>query len=127
MLEELAPGIRIIAVLLNPGYPFTAVALPELRNAADARGLRLEICEVRTFDQLPTSLDAAVKAGATGLTILETPTLLGFAGKLSISQQSFGCPRFTQIGILLAPVDCCRMERIVGSCPAARRRSSTKF
>ncbi len=78
MLEELAPGIRIIAVLLNPGYPFTAVALPELRNAADARGLRLEICEVRTFDQLPTSLDAAVKAGATGLTILETPTLLGF-------------------------------------------------
>src|ERR1017187_4252858 len=52
MLEEIAPAIRIIAVLLNPGYPFTAVALPELRNAADARGLRLEICEVRTFDQL---------------------------------------------------------------------------
>jgi ABC-type uncharacterized transport system substrate-binding protein len=32
---------------------------------------------VRTVDQLPTSLDAAVKAGATGLTILETPPLLG--------------------------------------------------
>jgi putative tryptophan/tyrosine transport system substrate-binding protein len=30
ILEELGPGIRIIAVLLSPGYPFTAVALPEL-------------------------------------------------------------------------------------------------
>jgi putative ABC transport system substrate-binding protein len=77
MLEEIAPAIRIIAVLLNPDNPFTAVALPELRNAADARGQRLEICEVRTVDQLPTSLDAAVKAGATGLTILETPMLFG--------------------------------------------------
>jgi ABC-type uncharacterized transport system substrate-binding protein len=77
ILEDIAPAIRIIAVLLNPDYPFTAVALPQLRNAADARGQRLEICEVRTVDQLPTSLDAAVKAGATGLTILETPTLLG--------------------------------------------------
>jgi putative tryptophan/tyrosine transport system substrate-binding protein len=67
MLEEIAPAIRIIAVLLNPDNPFTAVALPELRNAA----------EVRTVDQLPTSLDAAVKAGATGLTILETPMLFG--------------------------------------------------
>jgi putative ABC transport system substrate-binding protein len=77
MLEEIAPAIRIIAVLLNPDNPFTAVALPELRNAADARGHRLEICEVRTVDQLSTSLDIAAKAGATGLTILETPMLLG--------------------------------------------------
>jgi ABC-type uncharacterized transport system substrate-binding protein len=77
MLEEIAPAIRIIAVLLNPDNPFTTVALPELRNAADARGQRLEICEVRTADQLPTSLDAAAKAGATGLTILETPMLFG--------------------------------------------------
>jgi putative tryptophan/tyrosine transport system substrate-binding protein len=77
ILQKIAPAIRIVAVLVSPGYPFTAVALPQLRNAAEALGLRLEICELRTVDQLPTSLDAAVKAGATGLTILETPTLLG--------------------------------------------------
>ncbi len=77
ILDELAPGIRSIAVLINPDNPFTAVALPELKSAADARGQRLEICEVRTADQLPTSLEAAVKAGATGLTVLETPVLLG--------------------------------------------------
>ena len=77
ILDELAAGIRIIAVVMNPDNPFTAVALPELKSAADARGQRLEICEVATADQLATSLQAAVKAGATGLTVLETPVLLG--------------------------------------------------
>jgi putative ABC transport system substrate-binding protein len=77
ILDELAAGIRSIAVVVNPDNPFTAVAMPELKSAADARGQRLEICEVATADQLATSLQAAVKAGATGLTVLETPVLLG--------------------------------------------------
>ena len=77
ILEQLSPDIRIIAVIVSPGYPFTTVALPQLMNAAQARGQRLEICEVRTADQLPASIEAAVKAGATGLTILETPVLHG--------------------------------------------------
>src|SRR5262249_11882448 len=35
-----------------------------------------EICEVRTADRLATSVEAAAKAGATGLMMLETPLLL---------------------------------------------------
>ena len=62
ILEQLSPGIRIIAVIVSPGYPFTTVALPQLMTGAEARGLRLEICEVRTADQLPASVEAAVKA-----------------------------------------------------------------
>ena len=77
IFQQLSPDIRIIAVIVSPGYPFTTVALPQLMNAAQARGQRLEICEVRTADQLPASIEAAVKAGATGLTILETPVLHG--------------------------------------------------
>ena len=77
MLEDIAPGTRTIAVLLNQGNPFTSVALPELRIAAEARGQRLELCDGATAQQLSTSLDLAIKAGATGLTILETPLLLG--------------------------------------------------
>jgi putative tryptophan/tyrosine transport system substrate-binding protein len=83
ILEELAPGIRIIAVIVSPGYPFTAVALPQLRTAACARGMRLEVCEVRTADELPIKIEAAIKSGATGLTILETPTLLGFRSQIA--------------------------------------------
>jgi putative tryptophan/tyrosine transport system substrate-binding protein len=83
ILEELAPGIRVIAVIVSPGYPFTTVALPQLRTAAGTRGLGLEVCEVRTPDELPAKLEAAVKAGATGLTILETPVLLGLRRQIA--------------------------------------------
>jgi putative tryptophan/tyrosine transport system substrate-binding protein len=63
-------------VLLNQDAPFTAVVLPALRIAADARGQRLELCDVATAAQLSTSVAAAIKAGAGGLTVLETPLLL---------------------------------------------------
>ena len=39
-------------MIVSPGYSFTAVALPQLMTAAEARHQRLEICEVRTADQL---------------------------------------------------------------------------
>ncbi len=77
ILEDIAPGIRTVAVLVNQDAPFTSVALPELTIAAGARGQRLELCDVQTAEQLSAGLEAAVKAGATGLTILETPLLLG--------------------------------------------------
>ena len=83
ILEELAPGIRIVAVIVSPDNAFTTVALPQLRIAANARDLRLEICEVRTADQLPARIKAAVKAGATGLTILETPILYGLRRQIA--------------------------------------------
>ena len=77
ILGDIAPDIRSIAVLLNQDAPFTAVALPELKIAANTRGQHLELCDAATADQLAAKLEAASKAGATGLTILETPLLLG--------------------------------------------------
>ena len=76
LLSDLAPGIKVIAVLLNPDTPFSTLALQELRPGAEARGQRLELCEVRTADQLSTSVAAAARAGATGLMVLEDPLLL---------------------------------------------------
>jgi putative ABC transport system substrate-binding protein len=83
ILEQLYPGIRIIAVIVSPGYPFTIMALPQLMTAAEARRQRLEICEVRTADQLLARVQAAVQAGATGLTILETPVLHGLRQQIT--------------------------------------------
>jgi putative ABC transport system substrate-binding protein len=77
ILDDIVPDIRSIAVLLNQDTPFTAVALPELKIAADARGKRLELCDASTATQLKSALEAAVKDGATGLMVLETPVLLG--------------------------------------------------
>jgi putative tryptophan/tyrosine transport system substrate-binding protein len=82
ILSELQPDIRSIAVILGPASPFTAIALPDLRSAADALDLHLEICAMRGVDQLAPSVEAAVKAGATGLTVLETPILLGLRSQI---------------------------------------------
>jgi putative ABC transport system substrate-binding protein len=84
VLDDIAPGIRTVAVLLNRDGPFTAVALPELKIAADMRGQRLELCDVRTAEQLSACLEAAVKTGTTGLTILETPLLLGLRREIAV-------------------------------------------
>ncbi len=76
VLGDLVPGIQVVAVLLNPDTPFSALALQVLRPGAEARGQRLELCEVQTADQLSTSMEAAARAGATGLIVLEDPLLL---------------------------------------------------
>lgn len=82
LLTDIAPGIRTVAVLVNQAAPFTAVALPELKIAADARGLRLELCDAASAERLASCLEAAARAGATGLTILETPLLLDLRGPI---------------------------------------------
>jgi putative ABC transport system substrate-binding protein len=82
VLDGLVPGIRSIAVVLNLGAPFTTVALPALRMVAQARGQRLELCDAGNADQLENNLKAAAQAGATGLTTLETPQLLGLIGNI---------------------------------------------
>jgi len=75
VLRELVPGVRIVAVVMNPDTPFSALALQELRVAADTGGQVLEVFEVRTADKLASSLEAAVRAGATGLITIEDPFL----------------------------------------------------
>ena len=75
ILVDLVPNTRIIAVIRNPETPFTDSALQELKIAADTRAQRLEFFEVRTADQLPTSIEAALRAGATALITLEDPLL----------------------------------------------------
>src|SRR5207344_1981844 len=56
ILEELAPGIRIVAVIVSPDNAFTTVALPQLRIAANARDLVLKSvrCE-RPINSRPVS------------------------------------------------------------------------
>ena len=75
ILVDLVPNTRIIAVIRNPETPFTGSALQGLKIAADTRAQRLEFFEVRTADQLPTSIEAALRAGATALITLEDPLL----------------------------------------------------
>ena len=108
ILNQVVPGIHTIAVLEEPGAPYTRVALPELRKAADARGQKLVICDALTADDVATSLTAAAKAGATGLVILDTPVLVALrqqivqvTAKLRLPGISTVRP-FAEAGILLS-------------------------
>jgi ABC-type uncharacterized transport system substrate-binding protein len=76
ILDELIPGKRTIAVLMNPDTPFTALALEELKAAAAASAQPIEVFEARTADQVGAAVDAAGNAGAAGLVTLEDPLLL---------------------------------------------------
>lgn len=50
ILNDLIPGKQIVAVLLNPDTPFSALALQELRTANAGRR-RIEVFEARNADQ----------------------------------------------------------------------------
>jgi putative ABC transport system substrate-binding protein len=83
ILEEIVPSVQILAVLTNPETPFSMLALRELKAAADTRGKRVVVFEIRSADQLSRSIEAAAKAGATGLAILEDPLLLGLRRQIA--------------------------------------------
>jgi putative ABC transport system substrate-binding protein len=73
ILQELTRGNQVIAVLLNPDTPFTALALKEVKSAAEAIHIHLKIVEARTADQVSGKFEDAIKAGAAGLLVLEDP------------------------------------------------------
>lgn len=76
ILDDFLPGRRPLAVLLNPDTPFTALALKELRAAADASHQTVHVFEARTVDQVASGIAAAVDAGASSLLTLDDPFLL---------------------------------------------------
>jgi putative tryptophan/tyrosine transport system substrate-binding protein len=77
ILEDFVPGKPLVAVLMNPDTPFTALAVQEVKTAAAARHQPLAYFEARTIDQVPAGIEAAIKAGAAALLTLEDPLLLG--------------------------------------------------
>ena len=108
VLRELIPGIRIVAVVMNPDTPFSALALQELRVAADTGGQVLEVFEVRIGDKLAVGLEAAVRAGATGLITIEDPFLaslrreiVDLAAKLRLPT-IYGSRQFVEAGGLIS-------------------------
>src|SRR5262249_50295085 len=92
----------------NPETPFSMLALQELKSAAQARGQRLEVREIRTADQLMPSVEDAVRSGARALVTLEDPLLLGIRRQiadLSISLRLpaiYGNREFVEAGGLLS-------------------------
>ena len=77
LLQNLIPGRKLIAVLGNPDTPFTALALKQVKTAADASHQPLAVFEARTPTEVSASITAAIKSGVAGLMTLDDPLLLG--------------------------------------------------
>jgi len=74
LLLTCVPGQKVVGVLVNPDTPFSALAMKELRTAADQAGIRLELLEARRpADFTASRMDALVAAGATSLFVVEDP------------------------------------------------------
>jgi putative ABC transport system substrate-binding protein len=74
LLLTCVPGQRAVGVLLNPDTPYSALALKELRAAADREGVRLELLEVRKPAEFTAArMDALAASGASSLFVIEDP------------------------------------------------------
>jgi putative ABC transport system substrate-binding protein len=82
ILEELVPGNKLVAVLMNPDTPFTALALQQLRATANPGRLRLGVFEARTADQVKAKIEAAIAEGAAGLLTLSDPLMLSLSREI---------------------------------------------
>jgi putative tryptophan/tyrosine transport system substrate-binding protein len=92
LLQELTPRKPVIAVLMNPDTPFTALALKEVKTAAEAGHTRLEVLEARTADQVSDRFEAAIHAGAAGLLVLEDPLTYSIRRQIADLAAKFRLP-----------------------------------
>jgi putative ABC transport system substrate-binding protein len=91
LLQELIPGKRDIAVLLNPDTPYSRLALEEAKTAADYGNFRLAVFEARTPEEVSVKLEAAAKSTA-GLLVLEDPVIYSVRGKVADLSARFRLP-----------------------------------
>jgi len=80
LLRDVVPGAAHIAVLMNPGTPYAALAYRELEAAAKTAGIGLQPFEVRKAEDIAPQLDAAKEAD--GITVFEDPLTLGYCSEI---------------------------------------------
>jgi ABC-type uncharacterized transport system substrate-binding protein len=93
---------------MNPDTPFTRLAFIGVKTAAEGGHVRLEVLEARTAGQVSSRVEAAAKAGATGLLVLEDP--LTYSTRRQISELAaklrlpaiYGYKEFVEAGGLIS-------------------------
>jgi putative ABC transport system substrate-binding protein len=83
LLRELVPGASLVAVVMNPGTPYTALAYRELEVAANTARVNLRAFEVHSPEEVIAQLKAAGTAGADGLVVLEDPLTVSVRSEIA--------------------------------------------
>jgi putative ABC transport system substrate-binding protein len=88
LLIELLPRLSHVAVLLNPGTPYSERALAEIKTTANSSGVQVQVLEMRSANELPEAFKQAMRFRA--LIVLEDPLTFGLRvaiAKLAASNQ----------------------------------------
>jgi putative tryptophan/tyrosine transport system substrate-binding protein len=92
LLHEMMPNASLIAVLLNPGTPYTALAFRELEGAAKTVAIQVNALEARSPEEIAPKLEAAKATGAGGIVVLEDPLTLSRRNEIALLVSQLGLP-----------------------------------
>ena len=73
LLREIVPSMSLLAILMNPGTPYAALAYKELEAAAKIAKIDLRAFEVRAPKEIDSQFEAIKAAGAGAVAVLEDP------------------------------------------------------
>jgi putative tryptophan/tyrosine transport system substrate-binding protein len=76
LLKDAVPNLTRVAVLSNPTFTTSALALKAMEAAAPGLGLSLQIVEARSPDELEAAVAAAIVERAAGLVVVQDPMFL---------------------------------------------------
>lgn len=108
ILMDLMPDRQKIAVLLNPDTPFAALALQQVRAAAEQRQRPLAVLEARTADQVTSRLAILVEVGAGSLLTVDDTLLSSVRHQIILAAAAakmpaiYGSRSFTEAGGLMS-------------------------
>jgi putative tryptophan/tyrosine transport system substrate-binding protein len=108
LLREIAPTATVVAVILNPGTPYTALAYKELEQAAKIINIELRAFQVGSPEEITPQLEAAKGGGADALAILEDPLTLSQRSQIANAASHlrlpavYGYREFVEAGGLLS-------------------------
>jgi putative tryptophan/tyrosine transport system substrate-binding protein len=83
LLKEVVPNLTRVAVLSNPTFTTSALALKAMEAAAPALGLSLQIVEARSPDELEAAVAGAIMEHAAGLVVVQDSMFLARRIQLS--------------------------------------------
>ena len=72
LLKEALPKLNRVGILTDPEAPSSAAAFKETKAAAQALGLKLQLLEVRTADDIEEAFRAATRGRADALMVLNS-------------------------------------------------------
>jgi putative ABC transport system substrate-binding protein len=82
ILLEAVPGIRRMAVLVDPNTNTSPAHIQALEDTARSRDVELSIHRALRAEEIPTTLDAVKASGAEALNILASPYFFGHRQKI---------------------------------------------